>query len=189
MDYLIKPVQRICRYTLLLGQLLDHPRSTGGGSSARESTSASNPEGASPDVVVSVMQSALNAMRAVASSVDEARRRQDIAVKSSLIASRISQGLTLATASYSKPALQNLSFDFLSSLGSCHLAGSLDVIHYHGLNASSNGTVRAKYLGAFLYPGGYLVLAKVHKIRTYEPKHWFSLAGFDLVDSTEDEGM
>ncbi|KAG0709788.1 hypothetical protein DFH29DRAFT_793279 [Suillus ampliporus] len=187
MDYLIKPVQRICRYTLLLEQLQDRPRSTSG--SSRESRSVSNVEDGLSDVGVNVIQSALNAMRAVASSVDEARRQQDLAIKSSLITSRISHGLALVTAPHSRPPSQNLSFGFLSSLGPCHLAGSLDVIHYHGLNASSNGTVKAKYLGAFLYPGGYLVLAKVHKVRTYEPKHWFSLAGFDLVDSTKDEAL
>ncbi|KAG2156208.1 hypothetical protein DEU56DRAFT_723514 [Suillus clintonianus] len=186
MDYLIKPVQRICRYPLLLDQLIDHPRSAGG---SRESSSVSNAEGRSRDVEVNVVQSALNAMRAVASSVDEARHQQDLAIKSSLITSRISQGLALVPASYSRPASQNLSLGFLSSLGPCHLAGSLDVIHYHSLNASSNGTIKAKYLGAFLYPGGYLVLAKVHKVKTYEPKHWFSLAGFDLVDSTTDEAL
>lgn len=189
MDYLIKPVQRICRYPLLLDQLLDHPRSASGGGSSRESSSMSNTEGRSRDVEVNLVRSALNVMRAVASSVDEARRQQDLAIKSSLIASRISQGLGLVTASYTRPASHNLSFGFLSSLGPCHLAGSLDVIHYHSLNASSNGTVKAKYLGAFLYPGGYIILAKVHKVRTYEPKHWFSLAGFDLVDSTNDEAL
>ncbi|OAX44505.1 hypothetical protein K503DRAFT_729141 [Rhizopogon vinicolor AM-OR11-026] len=186
MDYLIKPVQRICRYSLLLDQLQDHPRST---SSPREPSSAHNAEGRTPDVDVNVIQIALNAMRAMASSVDEARRRQDIAVKSSLIASRILQGLALVTAPHSKLASRNLSSDFISSLGPCHLAGSLDVIHYHSLNTSSSGTVKAKYLGAFLYAGGYLILAKVHKARTYEPKHWFSLAGFDLVDSTKDEAL
>lgn len=186
MDYLIKPVQRICRYPLLLDQLQDHPRSASG---SGESSSVSNAESGSRDVEVNSVQSALNVMRAVASSVDEARRQQDLAIKSSLIASRISKGLALVTASYTRPASHNLSFSFLSSLGPCHLAGSLDVIHYPSLNASSNGTVKAKYLGAFLYPGGYIILAKVHKVRTYEPKHWFSLAGFDLVDSTNDEGM
>ncbi|KAG1755533.1 hypothetical protein EDB19DRAFT_1625685 [Suillus lakei] len=189
MDYLIKPVQRICRYPLLLEQLQDHPRSASGSGGSREASSVPSAEGGSRDVEVNVARSALNAMRAVASSVDEARRQQDLAIKSSLIASRISQGLALVTTSYSRPASQNLSLGFLSSLGPCHLAGSLDVIHYHSLNASSNGTVKAKYLGAFLYPGGYLVLAKVHKVRTYEPKHWFSLAGFDLVDSTNDEAL
>lgn len=189
MDYLIKPVQRICRYPLLLDQLQDHPRSASGSGGSRESSSASNAESGSRDIEVSLVRSALNVMRDVASSVDEARRQQDIAIKSSLIASRISQGLALVTASYTRPASHNLSFGFLSSLGPCHLAGSLDVIHYHSLNTSSNGTVKAKYLGAFLYPGGYIILAKVHKVRAYEPKHWFSLAGFELVDSTNDEAL
>ncbi|KAG1840092.1 hypothetical protein DFJ58DRAFT_811222 [Suillus subalutaceus] len=189
MDYLIKPVQRICRYPLLLDQLQDHPRNASGSGSSRESSSMSNAEGGSRDLEVNLVRSALNVMRDVASSVDEARRQQDLAVKSSLIALRISQGLALVTASYTRPASHDLSFGFLSSLGPCHLAGSLDVIHYHSLNASSNGTVKAKYLGAFLYPGGYIILAKVHKVRAYEPKHWFSLAGFDLVDSTNDEAL
>ncbi|KAG2154943.1 uncharacterized protein EDB93DRAFT_1051011, partial [Suillus bovinus] len=189
MDYLIKPVQRICRYPLLLGQLQDHPRSASGGGDSRESSSLSNAGSRLGDVEVNLVQSALNVMRAVASSVDEARRRQDLAIKSSLIASRLSQGLALVTASYTRPASHNLSLGFLSSLGPCYLAGSLDVIHYHSLNASSNGTVKAKYLGAFLYPGGYIILAKVHKVRMYEPKHWFSLSGFDLVDSTNDEAL
>ncbi|KAG1815563.1 uncharacterized protein BJ212DRAFT_1357253 [Suillus subaureus] len=189
MDYLIKPVQRICRYPLLLEQLLDHPQSASGSGGSRESSSMSHAEGVSRDTEVNLVRSALNVMRVVASSVDEARRQQDIAIKSSLIASRISQGLALVTASYTRPASHSLSFGFLSSLGPCHLAGSLDVIYYHSLNASSNGTVKAKYLGAFLYPGGYIILAKVHKVRTYEPKHWFSLAGFDLVDSTNDEAL
>lgn len=179
MDYLIKPVQRICRYPLLLDQLQDRPRSASGSGGSRESSSVSNAQ----------VRSALNVMRAVAGSVDEARRQQDLAIKSSLIASRISHGLALVTASYTRPPSHNLSFGFLSSLGACHLAGSLDVIHYHSPNASSNGTIKAKYLGAFLYPGGYLILAKVHKVRTYEPKHWFSLAEFDLVDSTNDEAL
>ncbi|KAG1759832.1 hypothetical protein EDD22DRAFT_782023 [Suillus occidentalis] len=177
MDYLIKPVQRICRYPLLLDQLQDRPRSV------------DDAQGGSLDVKNNLVQSALDVMRAVAGSVDEARRQQDLAIKSSLIASRISHGLALVTASYTRPPSHNLSFGFLSSLGACHLAGSLDVIHYHSPNASSNGTVKAKYLGAFLYPGGYLILAKVHKVRTYEPKHWFSLAEFDLADSTNDEAL
>lgn len=189
MDYLIKPVQRICRYPLLLDQLQDRPRSASGSGGSRESSSVSNAQGGSPDVKVNLVRSALNVMRAVAGSVDEARRQQELAIKSSLIASRISHGLALVTASYTRPPSHNLSFGFLSSLGACHLAGSLDVIHYHSPNASSNGTVKAKYLGAFLYPGGYLILAKVHKVRTYEPKHWFSLAEFDLVDSTNDEAL
>jgi len=66
-DFLIKPVQRICRYPMLLGQLLD------------------DPEDAMQKDVVS---RALKAMKDVAALVDEARRQKDIATKSKLIIER-----------------------------------------------------------------------------------------------------
>lgn len=79
---------------------------------------------------------------------------------------------------------------FLSSLGANLLAGSLDVIHHYvDKIPGSSGTVKAKYLGAFLYMGGYLILVKVGKSKMYEPRHWFSLADFELVDVAEEEGM
>ena len=48
---------------------------------------------------------------------------------------------------------------------------------------------RAKYLGAFLYAGGYCILAKVSKGgRVYQPRHWFSLSTVEVVDAKEDDG-
>ncbi|KAI0787217.1 hypothetical protein BC629DRAFT_1593733 [Irpex lacteus] len=65
------------------------------------------------------------------------------------------------------------------------LAGALDVVYYQ-----SNGSCRAKYLATFLYVGGYLVLAKVPKGgKAYEAKHWFPLAGFEIVDQEDDEAL
>jgi hypothetical protein len=37
--------------------------------------------------------------------------------------------------------------------------------------------------------GGYLVLVKVCKGKVYEPRHWFSLAGFEIGDVPEEEGV
>jgi hypothetical protein len=86
-------------------------------------------------------------------------------------------------------AFQILTPSFLSSLGTCLLAGSLDVMHYQSSKPSSNGPIiNAKYLGAFLYLGGYLILVKV-KGKVYEPKHWFSLADFTVVDLEEEDSM
>jgi hypothetical protein len=48
--------------------------------------------------------------------------------------------------------------------------------------------VRVKYLGAFLYLGGYLILVKVGKGKAYRVKHWFSLAQFEMVDIPPDIG-
>ncbi|KAH7914400.1 hypothetical protein BJ138DRAFT_1143944 [Hygrophoropsis aurantiaca] len=189
MDYLIKPVQRICKYPLLLDQLqiASSGSKSASGSSRDSSVLSSRACLTSPESETDAVHEALIAMRTVANSVDEARRRQDLAMKSSLIVSRITQAVVSATSSYTR--IQSLTTAFLSSLGPCHLAGSLDVVHYHANYSGSGGTVKAKYLGAFLYPGGYIVLVKVTKGKVYEPKHWFSLTGFDLVDAKTDDAL
>ena len=175
-DYLIKPIQRICKYPLLLDQLLP----------SKVLRLQTSPEGRS-DVHV-VVESAAQAMRHVATSVDEARHRQDIATQSSLIFSRISLGLA-STSALPSPLVQILNQDFLLSLGTCVFSGSLDVMHYHPtrpLGQTSN--IKAKYLGAFLYSGGYLILVKVCKGRKYVPRHWFSLVDFEVSDVEDDGG-
>ena len=183
MDYLIKPIQRICKYPLLLDQL-----KTGKSfrTSSQEGDSSSLHNGGS----TSVVDVASQAMRRVASSVDEARRRQDISTKSSLIVTRISSPLAAQSSSSMRSLVgHNLSPVFLSSLGACLLAGSIDVIHHYvDKIPGSSGTVKAKYLGAFLYMGGYIILVKVSKGKVYEPRHWFSLVGFELVDMSEEDG-
>jgi len=205
-DYMIKPVQRICKYPLLLDQLLP----------SKALRDVSRPTD------VDVVESSARAMRHVAASVDAARERQSIATQSSLIFSRMCLGLqvqgTLSSGSfshsYSSPPHPNSSSArgfastqtqsssqtrlptpaFLSSLGPCLLSGLLDVIHYsHLVNAWSTGAIKgkikmkAKYLGTFLY-GGYLIFVKAGKGKRYEPRHWFALDGWDVVSIDEDEG-
>ncbi|KAK0191112.1 hypothetical protein F5146DRAFT_930470, partial [Armillaria mellea] len=175
LDYLIMPVQRICRYPLLLDQLKP-------GKVVR-ALSPPLPAGRS-DVNV-IVESAAQAMRHVATKVDEARHRHSVALQSSLIVARISR----ATPVPSQPSSVNATFQFLtpaflSSLGVCLLAGSLDVMHSRSYTSITN--INAKYLGAFLYLGGYLILVKVVKGKFYEPKHWFRLTDFDVEDVAED---
>lgn len=55
------------------------------------------------------------------------------------------------------------------------------------MSLGQNSNIKVKYLGAFLYPGGYLVLVKVSRGKKYEPRHWFSLADFEVSD-VDDEG-
>lgn len=182
MDYMIKPVQRVCRYPLLFDQLQER---TG----PQTFNDALNESGSTPRDSQDAVKTALWTMRTVASRVDEARRQQDLITKSVQIVSRITQGLLTSTASHNRPSQSASLTAFLSSSPPCYLAGSLDVIHYHGTNMARLGTVRAKYLGAFLFPGGFLVLVKVAKSKVYEPKHWFNLRVFELVDSNLDDGM
>jgi hypothetical protein len=66
----------------------------------------------------------------------------------------------------------------------CLLAGSLDVMHAKGPSIPKT----AKYYGAFLYPGGYLILVKVKGKGNYEPRHWFPLSGMGVVDIDISEG-
>ncbi|EIW73040.1 hypothetical protein M231_04313 [Tremella mesenterica] len=161
-DFLITPVQRICRYPLLLNQL---------------ASSASSPmpdrtdffdeqEGIGKDV-----EAALAVMRSVAEDADEARRLKESEIKSSSVISRMDY----------HPLITPM---FLKSLGTCRLVGSLDVLHHHPTLAPLVPPVKVKYLAAFLYRG-YLVLAKVKKGKTYEPRHYLPLEVFQLIDITE----
>lgn len=177
-DYLIKPVQRICKYPLLFDQVL---------SSKPLRAISPDDTSARPHVDV-IVKSAAQAMRHVASSVDEARHRQDAAIQTSLITSRMFFGMQ-ALGSLADSTVQGLSAEFVSSLGPCVLAGSLDVMHHHPLQPlDSTLNFKAKYLGAFLYMGGYLILVKVLKGRRYEPRHWFNLSHF-TISGVEDEAL
>ncbi|KAJ7781076.1 hypothetical protein B0H16DRAFT_606759 [Mycena metata] len=182
LDYMIKPIQRICKYPLLLDQL--RPSKT--------LRAMSHP--AARSHVTVVVESAAQAMRHVASAVDDARHRQDVKMQSSLIISRMVLANPATATSHmshlssAHPAFQILTASFLSSLGICLLAGSLDVMHYQASKPSGGAAnINAKYLGAFLYLGGYLILVKVSKGKVYEPKHWFSLAEFNVVDLEEED--
>ncbi|KAK0206391.1 hypothetical protein DFS33DRAFT_1239634, partial [Desarmillaria ectypa] len=177
LDYLIMPVQRICRYPLLLDQLKP--------GKVLHALSSPQPVGRS-DVNV-IVESAAQAMRHVATKVDEARHRHNVALQSSLIVARISRATPVPSSvqtSSVNATSQFLMPSFLSSLGVCLLAGSLDVMHSRSHTSITN--ISAKYFGAFLYLGGYLILVKVVKGKVYEPRHWFRLTDFDVEDVTED---
>lgn len=154
------PIQRICRYPLLLNQLLV----------AETALGDEDTDGYDTGVDV---ERALGAMRGVAEEADEARRVRESEIKSATLVERIEP----------HPALTP---GFLKALGTCRLIGSLDVLHHHPTVAPLIPPVKVKYLGAFLYKG-YLILAKVKKGKVYEAKHFLPLEVFELIDITEGE--
>ncbi|KAH7872330.1 uncharacterized protein C8R40DRAFT_1173732 [Lentinula edodes] len=93
-----------------------------------------------------VVDSAAQAMQHVASTVGEARRRQDVVAPSAPIASRLLYSHILHSP-YPSP-LQALTPGFLSSLGPWHIAGSLDVIHQRStMQSTGTANINVNYLG------------------------------------------
>lgn len=148
-DYLIKPVQRICKYPLLLGAL----------------TYKRRPQ--APTEADAVVMNAKQTMMDVAALVDNANLSHLQLQQTSRISARLSA-----------PAAD---LTFIRTLSTCVLAGSLDVVRAP--------TLKAKYLAAFLYDGGFLALAKVNRGPRYELRHWFSLESFELNDANNDEPL
>lgn len=143
-DYLIKPVQRICKYPLLLGSLTHKRR----------------PQALGADAIV---MDAKQAMMDAAALVDNANLSHLQLQQTSRIGARLSAPAVVLA--------------FIRSLSPCTLAGSLDVVRAPAL--------KAKYLAAFLYEGGFLALAKVNRGPRYELKYWFSLEGFEVSDTAD----
>lgn len=169
-DFLIMPIQRVCKYPLLLNQLLGAATTP---SPVREREQPTFVVGeAEFDIGVDV-ERALGAMRGVAEDADEARRLKEVEVKTNTIIARLEP----------HPALP---MRFLKSLGPCRLIGSLDVLHHHPIIAPLAPPVKVKYMAAFLFRG-YLILAKVKKGAVYEAKHFLPLEVFELIDIAEGE--
>jgi len=145
-DYLIKPVQRICKYPLLFGTL----------------TLDLRPQ--VPNETDAVIMGAKQAMTDAAALVDNANFSHFQLQQTSRISARLSAPATVLA--------------FIRTLSPCALAGSLDVVRAPAL--------KAKYLAAFLYEGGFLALAKVIRGPRYELRYWFSLEGSELSDATDE---
>ncbi|BEJ14537.1 hypothetical protein CspHIS471_0403040 [Cutaneotrichosporon sp. HIS471] len=122
-DILIAPIQRVCRYPLLLASLL-----------------ADINREAPPNDVVQSVESAQSVMRAVAENADDARLRKEAELKTARVAERLEPH-------------NALSKEFLYRLGACRLIGALDVLYHHPIHAPLDRPTKVRYFVALLYRG------------------------------------
>lgn len=167
-DYAIKPVQRICRYPLVLGQVLKNL-------------------GDCPER--GEVKKAWEGLRKVAEGVDEAKRVREGELRTTIVASRmefqsVSRFLLLERGHELKHLLlQPVNWAFCDVLGPTLLIGTLHVLHrYH-----SPDPLKVRYLGCFLYRS-HLGMVKVKKRDSYEPREWLPLRLFELSSIEEGEG-
>lgn len=194
LDHMIKPVQRICKYHLLLDQLKSRvpgdPQShqwTEGGPGHPDPCADMDgiidlAELFSAGQTESLVAHACDAMREVVNSVNDDRRKHEDRWKAFLIASRT---ISPPAAPTSSSSYSQLTSEFLMTLGNCSICGALDVIYHR---PTTGAITKAKYLGACLYEQGYLALVKVGKGKMYEPQHWFLLKDFDVLDLNDEDG-
>lgn len=157
-DLLILPVQRVCRYPMML-------------SACCPTTAAAADTESSTDVATSKIARARDVMASKAARANEAKQQSVMQAATSLLIHRLQDHLLLT-----RP--------FLESLGTCSLVGTVEVVYHHSVLAPLMSPVKVRYLGAFLFRG-YLIFAKIKRAGQYEVRHYLPLEMFDMVDLTE----
>ncbi|BGO97355.1 hypothetical protein NBRC10513v2_001276 [Rhodotorula toruloides] len=172
-DYAISPVQRVTRYPLVFGQLAKY--------------FADTPEG-------EAVRQAWEGFKGIAKGVDAAKRAREGEMRTRIVARRME---------FSTPLVGGT---FCDVLGPTLLVGAMHVVHSGpastmGSQAGSAGGaggpgagagqaaegVRVKYLGCFLYRS-HLVMAKIKKRATYEPREWLPLRVFTIQNMEDGQG-
>ncbi|GAA5911325.1 hypothetical protein JCM8208_005219 [Rhodotorula glutinis] len=166
-DYAIAPVQRVTRYPLVFGQLAKFFVGT--------------PEHAD-------LTSTWTAFKRVAQGVDAAKREREGEMRTKVVARRMEFNTPLVGGT------------FCDILGPTLLVGALHVVH-SGRDLAPAAPIsttagvqhlgevlKVKYLGCFLYRS-HLVMAKVKKRASYEPKEWLPLRLFDIQAVDEGQGL
>lgn len=114
---------------------------------------------------------AMACMRRITSDVNAASAERHARLLSDMIVSRM------------EPSLE-LSSSFLPSLGNCRMTGNLGVLYHHSTWAPLTWPLTTKYYGCVLY-SDFVMMFKVRKTHTYEPRYWFPLAEAKLKRSDE----
>ncbi|CAO3637962.1 unnamed protein product [Cunninghamella blakesleeana] len=179
-DYLIKPVQRVCRYQLLLKEILKY--------TTKET------------IEYKKLDCAIEMMKAIVAGIDRQKYNRDTIERTQLFIER----LDLSETQLSKDTLYQLgnlmiagAIDVIYSTTSSTslvsptttITTSLGSTSIHSPSSSPSlpspiGTLvnaRSKYLGCFIF-STYLILVRPKKVTTYTPKYWFPLRHVELED-------
>ncbi|ORZ13152.1 hypothetical protein BCR42DRAFT_453182 [Absidia repens] len=198
-DFLIKPIQRICRYQLLLKEIVKHANSTPSSSSSTSTSSSS---------YHSILTQAFNCMHHIATEIDRQNEKKEYQERTSRFIQRLESDW-------------RLSKKCVAELGSIIISGALDIQYYmnkgdayhpmvfdssphphettstppsfpspppspiNAASVSNNQAVKSRYLGCFVF-ASYIIMVQVKKQTLYEAKHWFPLHLVDLVDQDND---
>jgi len=161
-DFLIKPVQRICRYPLLFANLVKAAKKH------------------SDDLPLERMEAAAAAFRTVASQVDDAQRIRNREIVTVKMALRLD-----VHSPHTAHLLNHL--DQAVLIGSAHVIFTNSLMSIMTQQTPSN-SIKANFYGLALY-GTHLVMIKAKKTNLYEPKHWLPLRLFDTQKVPDGEGQ
>ncbi|GAA5891790.1 hypothetical protein JCM5296_001862 [Sporobolomyces johnsonii] len=117
------------------------------------------------------VKGACEGFKRVAEAVDEAKREREGEMRTRIVASRME---------FQSP----VSLTFCDVLGPTLLVGALHVLH----RSAALEPLRLKYYGCFLYRS-HLVLAKIKKRASYEPREWLPLRLFEIKAVEEGQGL
>ncbi|GAA5975897.1 hypothetical protein JCM5350_000771 [Sporobolomyces pararoseus] len=117
------------------------------------------------------VQEALKGLKDVAAAVDEAKREREGEIRTRIVANRMEFQSTVSIA-------------FCDILGPTLLVGALHVLH----RSAVIEPIRVKYYGCFLYRS-HLILAKIKKRASYEPREWLPLRLFEISSLEEGQGL
>lgn len=159
-DLLILPVQRVCRYPMMLSAFASVTEPMLEVVSSHSSKSS-----------LSKIEQARILMASIAAKANDANNRSLIVASTTLLFKRLLEHPVLT-----RP--------FLDSLGLCNLAGTVEVVYHHSVLAPLVSPVKVRYFGAFLFRG-YLILAKIKRANIYEIRHYLPLEVCDLTDIKE----
>ncbi|CAO3648930.1 unnamed protein product [Cunninghamella echinulata] len=152
-DYLIKPVQRVCRYQLLLKEILKY--------TTKET------------IEYKKLDCAIEMMKAIVAGIDHQKYYRDTTERTQLFIER----LDLSDGQLNKEVIYQLGN--LVVAGAIDVIYSSSSPSSSSLGSLAH--VRSKYLGCFIF-STYLILVRPKKVTLYTPKYWFPLRHVELED-------